>query len=195
MTPEQLKELGLDQKWLEPLNAVFDKYDISTPERQAAFIGQAKHESANFTALHENLNYSAKGLMGTWPSRFPTMDVAEQYERNPEKIANKVYFGRMGNTQEDDGWKYRGRGIFQCTGKDLYHSLSLALGFDFIAHPEALEEPHWAVMSAGWFWNKKGLNELADAKDYETMTKRINGGLLGMDDRIARIDQALPVFT
>ena len=106
ITIEQLTALGIDEKWLEPLQTVFDKYDLSNPQRQASFIGQCQHESNNFKSLEENLHYSANGLMRTWPSRFPSADVAEQFANNPEKIANKVYAGRMGNTEEGDGWAY-----------------------------------------------------------------------------------------
>ena len=102
MTNEQLDALGIDHKWLEPLEEAFTKYDISTPQRQAAFIGQCAHESGNFHTLQENLNYSAEGLMKTWPSRFPTKEIADQYARQPAKIAGKVYNGRLGNTSEEE---------------------------------------------------------------------------------------------
>jgi putative chitinase len=120
--------------------------------------------------------------------------VAEQYANNPEKIANKVYAGRMGNTEEGDGWKYHGRGLIQLTGRDLYAACSAALGFSFIDSPELLIEPKFAALSAGWYWNKKGLNDLADKRDYPEMTKRINGGLLGLADRIAKIDKAKEIL-
>ena len=194
MTDQQLAELGIDAKWLEPFNAAFEKYDISKPKRQAAFIGQCSVESNNFKTLEENLNYSAEGLMRTWPSRFPDMDTAEKYAHNPEKIANKVYAGRMGNTEEGDGWAYHGRGLIQLTGRDNYRNCGDALGLALITNPELLAMPKGAALSAGWFWNKHGLNELADAKDFETMTKRINGGTLGLDDRIAKINKALEVL-
>ena len=120
MTYDQLDALGIDHKWLAPLEETFAKYDLSTPLRQAAFIGQCQHESNNFKTLEENLHYSAHGLMATWPSRFPNADVANQFANNPEKIANKVYAGRMGNTEEGDGWAYHGRGLIQLTGRDNY---------------------------------------------------------------------------
>jgi putative chitinase len=188
---DQLQALGIDEKWLEPLNQTFAKYDISTPLRQAAFIGQCAHESNNFKVLQENLNYSAEGLMKTWPSRFPTKDVADQYARQPAKIAGKVYNGRMGNTSEEEASKYFGRGLIQLTGKENYDNCGKAIGADLISQPELLAQPNYAAMSAGWFWNKKGLNALADSKDYDTMTKRINGGLIGLDDRKAKIAKAL----
>jgi putative chitinase len=194
MTNDQLKALGLGEQWLDPLNETFDKYQINTPQRQACFLGQTLHESGNFKFTKENLNYSAKALMATWPSRFPDIDIAMQYERQPEKIASKVYVGRMGNETPEDAAKFIGRGLIQCTGKEAYQHCGEALGVDLIVNPELLEEPRYAVLSAGWFWNKKGLNALADegTKDaFEVMTKRINGGLIGLDDRKAKMNEAL----
>ena len=194
MNSEQLKALGIDPKWEEALNETFQKYDINTPLRQAAFIGQCQHESGNFKFVKENLNYSAKALMATWPSRFPNPEVAAEYERQPEKIADKVYSGRMGNTEDGDGSKYIGRGLIQVTGKENYTHCGQALGVDLLANPELLEQPKYAALSAGWFWNKKGLNSLADSKDYKTMTQRINGGTLGLDDRIHHIEKAVQLL-
>ena len=194
MTYDQLDALGIDHKWLGPLEEVFAKYDISTPQRQAAFIGQCAHESGNFKTLQENLNYSAEGLMKTWPSRFPTKEIADQYARQPAKIAGKVYNGRMGNTSEEEAAMYLGRGLIQLTGKENYANCGTALSIDLVGNPTLLVEPKYAALSAGWFWNKKGLNALADANDYETMTKRINGGLHGLDDRKAKIAKALSVL-
>jgi len=194
MSPEQLQKLGINEEWFKPLTDTFIKYNISTTQRQAAFIGQCQHESNNFRTLEENLHYSAAGLMRTWPSRFPSADVAEQYAENPEKIANKVYAGRMGNTEEGDGWRFHGRGIIQLTGRDLYVACSTALGFSFVDTPELLTQPKYAALAAGWYWNKKGLNDLADKRDYPEMTKRINGGLLGLADRIAKIDAAKEIL-
>jgi putative chitinase len=188
MLESQLLALGIDGKWLEPLLETFEKYDISTPKRQAYFIGQCMHESGGFKQLKENLNYSAKGLMATWPSRFPDMDTAEKYERNPEKIANKVYAGRMGNTEDGDGAKYIGRGLIQLTGKENYANCGSAIGIDLVANPDLLSTPKYAALSAGWFWNRKGLNALADADDIDTITKRINGGLIGIADRKAKVE-------
>jgi putative chitinase len=194
MTNEQLTELGIDSKWLEPLEDTFAKYDISTPERQSAFIGQCAHESGNFKTLQENLNYSAEGLMKTWPSRFATMDIANQYARQPAKIAGKVYNGRLGNTSEEEAAKYLGRGLIQLTGRENYANCGSSIGADLLADPTLLLDARYAALSAGWFWNKKGLNALADSSDIETMTKRINGGLNGIDDRKAKIAKALSVL-
>jgi putative chitinase len=194
MIESQLLAMGIDGKWFEPLLETFDKYQINTPKRQACFIGQTMHESGLYKFTRENLNYSAKALMATWPSRFPDLDTATQYERQPEKIANKVYSGRMGNIEDGDGAKYIGRGLIQCTGKENYTHCGEALGIDLIGSPHLLEEPRYAVLSAGWFWNKKGLNALADegtSNSFEIMTKRINGGLLGLDDRKSKMNEAL----
>jgi len=191
-----LESLGIDPKWDEPLQAVFDKYGMNTPIRQASFIGQCQHESNNFRVLEENLHYSADGLMRVWPSRFNSRVVAEAYANQPEKIANKVYAGRMGNGTEEtgDGWAYHGRGLIQLTGRDNYSACGASLGFALLTNPELLLQPKSACLSAGWFWNKKGLNDLADIADYTTMTKRINGGTLGLEDRIAKIQKAKEIL-
>jgi len=194
MSPQQLEKLGIGEEWFKPLTDTFIKYNISTTQRQAAFIGQCQHESNNFRTLEENLHYSADGLMRTWPSRFPSADVAEQFANNPEKIANKVYSGRLGNTEEGDGWAFHGRGIIQLTGRDLYTACGAALGVDFIGNPELLVQPKYAALSAGWFWGKRGLNSLADSNNIEEMTKRINGGVLGLEDRISKIKTAKQIL-
>jgi putative chitinase len=191
MIEAQLLALGIEGKWFEPLQETFEKYQINTPKRQACFIGQCMHESGGFKHLKENLNYSAKALMNTWPSRFPDADTAEKFERQPEKIANKVYSGRMGNTEDGDGAKYIGRGLIQLTGKDNYRAFGEAIGEDLVANPQLVEQPRYAALSAGWFWNKRGLNALADVMDIETLTKRINGGSIGINDRKAKISMVL----
>ena len=189
-----LTALGIDPKWEEPLQATFDKYEINTPKRQAAFIGQCAHESGNFKTLQENLNYSAEGLMKTWPSRFSTKEIADQYARQPAKIAGKVYNGRLGNTSEEEASKFLGRGLIQLTGKENYEHCGSSIGVDLLSDPALLLDPRYAALSAGWFWNKKGLNALADAGDIETITKRINGGLIGLDDRKAKVAKAMSVL-
>ena len=194
MNSLQLKELGIDNKWEIPLNQVFVKYDIGTPKRQAAFIGQCAVESANFTRLQENLNYSAQRLTQVWPSRFPNVSMAEPYANNPEKLANFVYAGPMGNRQDGDGWKFHGRGLIQLTGRENYANCGSGVGVDLIDNPDLLLTPKYAALSAGWFWNKKGLNTLADTQEYGAMTRRINGGLTGLDERIAKITKALQVL-
>lgn len=182
-----LDALGISESWQKPLADTFAKYGINSKQRQACFIGQCMHESNGFRVLEENLHYSASALMRTWPSRFPDEDTAEKYANNPEKIANKVYGGRMGNVEDGDGWKYHGRGLIQLTGRDNYENCGSGLGVDLLNHPEWVVTLEYAALSAGWFWNKKGLNDLADTMDIETMTKRINGGTLGIDDRKAKI--------
>jgi putative chitinase len=194
MTYDQLDALGIDHKWLGPLEETFVKYDISTPQRQSCFIGQCAHESGNFKTLQENLNYSAEGLMKTWPSRFPTKEIADQYARQPPKIAGKVYNGRLGNTSEEEAAKYLGRGLIQLTGKENYEHCGSSLDVDLVGNPDWLLDPKYAALSAGWFWNKKGLNVLADSGDIDTMTKRINGGFNGKEDREAKIAKALSVL-
>ena len=196
MSPEQLTQLGIDAKWYKPLIDTFIKYNISTTQRQACFIGQCQHESNNFKTLEENLHYSADGLIRVWPSRFTDKIVADAYANNPEKIANKVYAGRMGNGDEEsgDGWAFHGRGLIQLTGRDSYDRFGKAVGVVFTDQPQLLVEPNYAALSAGWFWNKTGLNDLADAQEYGQMTKRINGGTLGLDDRIVRITKAKQVL-
>ena len=195
ITAEQLAKLDIAAEWLEPLNDTFQRYDITTPLRMAAFIGQCHHESGGFNTLHENLNYSAAGLCKTWPSRFPTLEDAQPYNRNPDMIANKVYSGRMGNTEDGDGALYIGRGCIQLTGKTSYTLAGDALNVDFLHSPDLVAVPKYAALTAGWFWNKRGLNKEADAKDYTGMTKKINGGIIGLDDRVALIDAALSVLT
>jgi putative chitinase len=194
MNSLQLQELGIDDQWEIPLNQVFVKYEINTPKRQAAFIGQCSYESVNFTHLQENLNYSAQRLMQVWPSRFPYIIAAEPYAHNPEKLANFVYAGRMGNLEDGDGYTYRGRGLIQLTGREMYANCGNSLGVDLIDNPDLLLTPQYATLSAGWFWGKRGLNDLADSGDIETMTRRINGGTTGLDERIAKITKALQVL-
>ena len=200
MTSEQLAKLGINPDWLPWLQKTCDRYSINNVNRQSAFLGQCMHESNSFKVLQENLHYSANGLKSIWGSRVPTNEIADKYANHPDLIANKVYANRMGNGDEEsgDGWKYRGRGVIQCTGKDLYKTLSNALNIDLISDPDMLLEMPYASMSAGWVWNKKGLNDLADQNNYETtkeMTKRINGGFNGLDDRIIKIEQAKKVLT
>jgi putative chitinase len=190
MSPEQLKLLDIDEKWYKPLIDTFTKYGISTTKRQAAFLGQCMHESNNFKTLEEDLNYSASALMRVWPSRFPDADVAEKYANNPEKIANKVYAGKMGNTEEGDGWKYHGRGVIQLTGKDNYANCGKSLGVDILIEPSILVFPKFACLSAGWFWAKHGLNNLADAGDLKEITHRVNGGMNGYAERVVKTAEA-----
>lgn len=195
MTEDQLVRLNIDPSWLAPLLSVFDKYEINTTLRQASFIGQCCYESSNFTGLEENLNYSAESLTRVWPTHF-NASTALDCARQPEKIGNIAYANRMGNgdISSGDGWKYRGRGLIQITGKDIYRILSAALGQDFIANPDLIKTPEFACLSAGWFWNSHSLNTFSDAKEYTLMTKAINGGVNGIETRIQLINRALSIL-
>lgn len=203
ITPIQLKELtGIQDitrltDFTNGINDSISKFQINTTLRMQHFLAQVFHESSNLQLLQENLNYSANGLLGVFHKYFLTEDVAKQYERQPDKIANHVYANRMGNGDEasGDGSKYKGRGAIQLTGKDNYELLSKATGVDFLTHPEFLEEPKYAILSAAWFWSRNGFNELADKNDIETITKKINGGLLGLDDRKAKFEKIKTIIT
>jgi len=168
------------------------EFGIDTPARQAMFLAQVGHESGALSRLVENLNYSVEGLMRTWPQRFPTPEAAMPYARQPERIANFVYAGRLGNGPETsgDGWRYRGRGLIQITGRANYTDAGKALGLDLVAAPDLLLMPAAACRSAGWFWAARDINGPADALDIVTVTRRINGGLNGLDDRKARYRRA-----
>ena len=194
---EQLKQLHIGPEWVDALNATFQRFDISTPLRQAAFIGQAGHECGNFRIMEENLNYRAETLMKVWPRRFPTLEFAKQYERNPKKIANSVYANRMGNRDEasGDGFRFRGRGAFQTTGHSGYYHAGQALGEDFVMNPDLVATPTYAALTAGFFWDTHKLNQYADSRDYKTMTKKINGGYIGLADREKHIADALSVMS
>jgi putative chitinase len=194
---EQLGRLHIGSQWVDALNKTFQRFDISNPHRQAAFIGQCGHECGNFRVLEENLNYRAETLMKLWKARFPTIEIANQYAKQPKKIANKVYANRMGNRDEasGDGYRFRGRGCIQTTGHANYFHAGQALGVDFVINPDLVSTPEYAALTAGFFWATHGLNALADAGDHRMITKRINGGFIGLDDRIAHTTQALAVLT
>ena len=196
------------------LNTAMNRYQIVGQKRMAAFIAQVGHESGHLARLVENLNYSADGLANTWPSRYGEPDGKGEYvkvqvsgkvrnkpntlalsvDRKPEQIANIAYGNRMGNTTPGDGWKYRGRGLIQISGKNNYRACGEALGLDLIAQPELLEKPQHACMSAAWFWSTNGLNTLADAGKFDAITQRINGGQNGAADRQALYALALKVL-
>lgn len=165
------------------------RFQINTPLRLAHFLAQCGHESGGFRVTSENLNYSAKGLMGIFKKYFPTQQIAEAYQRNPQKIANKVYANRMNNGSEasGEGFKFRGRGYIQLTGKDNYTQFGKAIGEDILGNPD-LVSGKYALLSAAWFWSKNGLNKLADGGATDTtvtsITKRVNGGTIGLADRI-----------
>jgi putative chitinase len=186
------------QEWLDSLLEVLPQYNITDVARTAAFMAQCAHESGGFTMLSENLNYSAQGLMGVFKKYFPTADLANAYARQPEKIANRVYANRMGNGPEEsgEGYKFRGRGLIQLTGKDNYRRCSQFLFEDetLLEKPDCLTHPYYALHSACWFWRVNKLNDLADAQDIRMMTKRINGGFIGLEDRIKHYNHALEVL-
>jgi putative chitinase len=196
VTSEHLKKMHIDPVWVDALNETFQRFDISTPVRQASFIGQCGHECANFKVLEENLNYRAETLMKLWKSRFPTIEIANEYARNPKKIANKVYSSRMGNRDEasGDGYRFRGRGCIQLTGHANYFHAGQACGEDFVMQPDLVATPKYAAMTAGWFWNTHKINQFADRQDFTLMTKKINGGTIGLDDRIKHINHALDIL-
>jgi putative chitinase len=153
--------------------------------RIAGFLAQLAHESGGFNFVKENLNYSADGLRKTFAKYFPTDELAKAYARQPEKIANRVYANRMKNGDEasGDGFRFRGRGLIQLTGRDNYTRFAASLGISIDETIEYLETPSGAVASAGWFWDNNGLNQFCDKDDFITLTKRINGGTIGLADR------------
>lgn len=182
-------------RFVEPLNSAMAQYAINNHLRIAAFLAQVGHESAQLTCVQENLNYSAAGLQTTWPTRFDKA-LAQQLARQPEKIANLVYAARMGNgpPESGDGWKYRGRGLIQITGRNNYKATGIGLGLDLLLEPQLLEFPEGAALSAGLFWQQHGLNELADERHFDAITRRINGGLNGQAERLAFYSRALQVL-
>lgn len=198
-------------QWVDPINKTLDKYGISSKQQVAMFLAQAGHESARLTAVKENLNYSADGLANTWPGRYGIKAANGNYirgtdgrikpnalalklHRNQEAIGNNVYADRMGNGNEasGDGFKYRGRGLIQLTGRSNYASLTADLGVDLISSPELLESPLNAALSAGWYWKQNGLNALSG--DVEAATRKINGGVNGLADRKDLYTKALSVL-
>jgi putative chitinase len=192
----QLEKLHIGEQWVDALNETFERFGIVTHAQQASFIGQCGHECGNFKVLEENLNYRAETLMKLWKSRFPTLEIANEYARNPKKIANKVYASRMGNRDESsgDGYRFRGRGCIQLTGHANYFHAGKACGEDFVMNPDLVATPKYAAMTAGWFWNTHKLNQYADARDYVSMTKKINGGTIGLNDRVKHISHALEIL-
>lgn len=184
------------EAWAQALEVILPKYGITGRLRVAAFLAQTGHESEGFTAVRENLNYSAAALTATWPKRFPA-DVAAQYARQPERIANRAYADRLGNGPEEsgDGWRYRGRGPIQATGKAHYQDFAKRTGRTLEDAAAYLETKEGGLEFACMFWQDNGLNALADAGDIVTMTKRINGGTNGLEDRKARYARLLGVLS
>jgi putative chitinase len=193
---DQLQRLHIGAEWVDALNETFSRFNITTNNQKAMFIGQCSHESGNFKMLQENLNYKAATLMKLWPKRFPTLEVANQYAGNARAIANKVYADRMGNRDEasGDGYRFRGKGLVQLTGHSNHFHAGKALGIDFVMQPDLVATPKYAALTAGWFWDTHKLNPPADALDYQKVTRIINGGTIGLDDRIKHVQQALAVL-
>ena len=202
VTSEHLRQLKIDPNLADYFNETFDRFDISSPARQACWIGQCGHECGNFRIMEENLNYRAATLLKLFP-RTPkrawgfTPEEAAAYEKQPQRIANRIYSNRMGNRDEasGDGWRFRGAGFLQLTGHSNFWHASQALGEDFVMQPELVRTPKYAAMTAGWFWQTHRLNQYADSGDYLTLTKRINGGTIGLEDRKKHINEALHILS
>jgi putative chitinase len=193
---EQLKKLHIGAEWVDALNETFNTFGIATQRQQSAFIGQCGHECGNFRVLKENLNYRAATLMKLWPKRFPTLEIANQYAGQPSKIANKIYSNRMGNRDEasGDAARFIGRGCIQLTGHANYFHAGQALGVDFVMEPDLVATPKYAALTAGWFWSTHNCNNLAEAADWVGLTKKINGGTIGLDDRVKHTNEAFAVL-
>lgn len=203
LTKDQLQHLIPSNKnideWYAALSRFLPEYEIDTKERIAAFISQCAHESAEFTALRENLNYRASVLCTKFKKYFPTEEFAKSYVNRPDKqeaIANRIYANRMGNGDEasGDGFRYRGRGLIQITGKDNYTRFADSIGIPVKVAANYLETIDGAVESACWFWKINKLNDLADQGNIEKMTKVINGGYNGLEERKARYEEALSIL-
>lgn len=203
LTREILKEIMPHAKevniefYLDGLNSLLAEYEINTPLRLAHFLAQIAHESGSFRYKSENLNYSAQALRSVFGKYFKTDEIANNYARDPEKIANVVYADRMGNgdVASGDGWRYRGRGLIQLTGCENYTHCGEMIGKDLQAEPDlVLEDPNVAVAAACWYWQSKKLNKYADLDDIKSVTKRINGGYNGLKDREEYLERAKKVF-
>jgi putative chitinase len=183
--------------WCEALNKILPDYGIDTPQRVAAFLAQTAHESGGYTALQENLNYKAESLVRVWPTHFQNMEIANHYAHNQEAIANRAYEGRMGNGDEasGDGWRFCGRGLIQLTGRSNYQAFADSVEMNIDDVPAYLATFEGAVQSACWFWENNNLNQYADSGDIVTMTKKINGGTIGLADRQKHYEHALHVFS
>jgi putative chitinase len=170
------------EAWAAALAEPMRRHGIHTPLRAAAFLANVAHESGGGRRLVEDLSYSAKRIAEVWPSRFPSAKAAEPYAGEPEKLANKVYAGRLGNYDPDDGWRFRGRGLIQVTGRANYTRLAKILGRPLYDLPAWLETPKGAAEGAALWWASNGLNDVADAGDIEAVRARVNGGLIGLAD-------------
>jgi putative chitinase len=199
LTLDQLKQMVKNphiEHWYAALDQLLDDYDINTPLRVAHFIAQCAHESGNFVFIKENLNYKAASLQKIFGKYFPTAELAAQYANKPERIANRIYASRMGNGPEasGDGYRYCGRGLIQLTGKDNYTFFAGSLDISTEEASEYLATFEGAAQSACWFWEQNNLNRFADANDVKGLTRAINGGYIGLDDRISHTEHALHVI-
>jgi putative chitinase len=199
LTRDQLKQMVKNphiDHWYEALEQLLDDYEINTPLRVAHFIAQCAHESGNFVFIKENLNYKAASLQKIFAKYFPTAELAQQYANKPERIANRIYASRMGNGNEQsgDGYRYCGRGLIQFTGKDNYTFFAGSLGISVEEASEYLATFEGAAQSACWFWEQNNLNRFADANDVKGLTRAINGGYIGLDDRISHTEHALHIL-
>ena len=196
---DQLKQMVKNpytDHWHAALDQLLDDYEINTPLRVAHFVAQCAHESGNFVFIKENLNYKAASLMTVFKKYFPTADLAQQYANKPERIANRVYANRMGNGDEasGDGWKYCGRGLIQLTGRDNYTFFAGSLNISVEEAAEYLASFEGAAQSACFFWEQNNLNRFADANDTKGLTRAINGGYIGLEDRIRHTEHALHIL-
>jgi predicted chitinase len=163
---------------------VLARYGVNeNPRRVAHFMAQVLHETGDLSVLTENMNYSAERLMEVWPARFPTIESARPFEHNPRALANKVYGGRMGNVGPDDGWKHIGRGPLQTTGHEAYERLGKLLGIDLVGNPDLAIDPRYSLAIAAAEWRLSGCNQLADTDDLRAVTRAVNGGYIGLDER------------
>ena len=200
LTLEQLRQIipknPYVSYWYEALSQLLPEYQIDTPQRMAAFLAQCAHESGNFVFIKENLNYKAASLRKVFPKYFPDDAIAAQYANKPQAIANRVYANRMGNGPEEsgDGYAFCGRGLIQVTGRDNYSWFAASLGITPEEASEYMETFEGAAQSACWFWETNNLNQWADRGDILTLTKRINGGTIGLEDRKKHYEHALHVF-
>ena len=200
-TYDKFKQIIINKEsklWFDIMYPILPKYNINTKERVAGFLAQTGHESLDYKVLEENLNYSADRLRVIWPKRFPNITIAQRYHRNPQLIANYVYANRLGNGPQTsgDGWRFRGRGLIQCTGRFNYTKCSQFLykNDKLLENPDILLTKEGALLSACWYWTTNDLNKFCDKKDILGMTKRINGGTVGLSDRQSRFNKALKVL-
>lgn len=174
-----------------PMTTAMQKWGIDTPLRQAAFLGQVAHETGSLTIMQESMNYSAERMMQVWPKRFPTLESATPFAHNGVALGDKTYGGRMGNIHPGDGFNFRGAGCMQLTGREAFEGYAEASGVDVVSNPALVLQPEYACDSAAWEWHIKGCNALADARDWTAVTRKINGGTIGLANRITCTERAI----